>query len=313
MPPRTVTIALVALLIAGCGEDPQPSRRIIAGPPGSENPHGGSPNPHGGMSKTQGGMANPHGGMAMPRGGRPGQMSRPAATGPEVHLGSMVMTAPDGWQRQQVPERGFILADFSLPAAEGDIAGGRLTISGVKASAPVDAMMDYWRQQFTGTPTETPQETREISGVSVVLVGMSGAFGGQPQGANTATGNTGDRMQVATFILDGRRYGIKCVGPTKTMANSEGAFMAFIESLRRPEPPSTKAGPAKPEPPAAPEDPKPETAEPEATQPETAEPEATQSEATEPESPQPEVLGPEATEPETSDEETPDPEASEAP
>ena len=275
MTPRIVTIMLIALLVAGCGENPQPTRRTIADQPNQKDPHGGMPKPHGAM---------------------PGQMARPPVTGPEVRLGSMVMTAPDGWQRKQPRSPQITLAEFSLPAAEGDTNGGRLTISHVGGN--IDALMDYWRRQFIGNPTEEPQETKEISGVSVVVVGLSGTFSGQRQESETATQHAGHRMRAAIFSVGSRPFVVKCVGPKKTMANSEDAFMAFLDSLKRPEPPSTKMEPVKPKSPATPDATEPDATEPEPPQPETPAPDATEpateSESSEGETPAPETPAPEA-------------------
>ncbi|NQU25584.1 MAG: hypothetical protein HQ567_30225 [Candidatus Nealsonbacteria bacterium] len=268
MIPKLVTLATVALLLAGCGDDPQPTRRTIADQSDQADPHGGETNPHGSAP-------NPHGGMA-------GQTSRPAATGPQVSLGAMVMTAPDGWQRKQASSQ-FLLAEFSLPQAEGDTAGGRLTVTGVGGT--VAANVERWKGQFGGNPTDESQETKEIGGVSVAMVSLSGTFADQHAMGGPVTQRPGYRMRAAIFHVGSQQFIIKCVGPKKTMANSEGAFTTFIESLKRPEPPSTKPGPAKPESPPTPDATKPDATKPDATEPDATEPDATEPDATEPETP----------------------------
>ena len=88
---KLVVIATSALLLTGCGENPQPTKRDLPEEPSATSPDGCT--------------ADPHAGMSSPRGGMPMAMPRPSATGPEVHLGAMVLTAPDGWTRKQPKSR----------------------------------------------------------------------------------------------------------------------------------------------------------------------------------------------------------------
>ncbi len=175
---------------------------------------------------------------AAPRG-----MGRPQALGPEVSLGAVYLTAPEGWIRKQ-PRSDFVLAEFNLSRAQGDGADGRLTVTAVGGS--IEANVDRWRQQFGGKPEEESREHLEIAGLKVALVDFSGTYLDQPMGIGPAEPRPAYRMLAAIFGVGGRQYILKCYGPQRTIADHADEFLAFIGSVKSAGPSSGAPESAKP-------------------------------------------------------------------
>ena len=271
---RLLTIALSALLLTACGKDPQPTGRK-------------TPNPHAGMS-------NPHAGMS-------GSMGVAMAGGPEVRVGSMVLTAPDGWIRQQ-PTANITLAVFGLPRADGDTDDGRLTVTEVGGS--VENNMAFWRDQFDGQPTHESQETVDVAGTQVVLVDIRGSHNGANQTQTPAAEQPAYRVRAAIFTLAGKQFIVKCSGPEKTIAEREEEFIGFINSLSPPKPEAAKgekSDAAEPtsDKPLAPNPTSPDPTSPDPTSPDPTSPDPTSPDPKPPgdEPPQPESPEPPSTEP----------------
>ncbi|NQT11107.1 MAG: hypothetical protein HQ582_00060 [Planctomycetes bacterium] len=209
--------ALAALLVAGCGDARKPTVRGGAAEPAAPSADVSAPEAAAHPPLHGESFPSPHGELS------------PESLGPEVVLGSMSLTAPDGWTRKR-PSSGFVLAEFTLPRAEEDLADGRLTVTSVAGS--VEANIVRWRGQFGGNPEKQSQEPIDVSGIPITLVDLSGTYGGQQMGPMSAEPRPGYRMQAAVFSLEGRQFIIKAVGPEKTMARHADAFTALVRSLK---------------------------------------------------------------------------------
>jgi hypothetical protein len=206
---RSLTgMVLAFLLLPGCGDRHHPSvRRAVE----ESEQKSTSPN------ETAGGFQE----QVVPQ--------QPAkASGPEVDLGAVKLTAPEGWVRKRPPIE-FIRAEFSLPCAEGDPADGRLTVS--VAGGSVQVNVDRWKQQFTGKIENESQEQLDVSGKAVTLVDYTGTYVEQ-RGMGPSTERPGYRMLGAIFDVDGQLHFIKAYGPAKTMAAHADEFRTFVRSLK---------------------------------------------------------------------------------
>jgi hypothetical protein len=123
------------------------------------------------------------------------------------------------------------LAEFSFPPAEGDQAGGRVTVS--LAGGSVQANIDRWRQQFGGKPEKESQERITVAGVPVTLVDLSGTFNDQRGPFAPAVAHPGYRMMAAILDLEGQLAFVKAYAPAKTMAVHGQEFQKFVRSLSR--------------------------------------------------------------------------------
>ena len=151
------------------------------------------------------------------------------ASGGQVDLAAIRLTAPDSWNRKQ-PQSGFVAAEFGLPRAEGDDNDGRLTIS--VAGGSVKDNIDRWRGQFGGNLQNDSQQEQEIAGTQVTVVDFSGTYNDQPGPFAPGVERQGYRMLAAIIPVSDQLHFIKAYGPEKTIAQHEQAFRAFLETLQ---------------------------------------------------------------------------------
>ena len=152
----------------------------------------------------------------------------PSVTTAAVELDAITLQAPPGWTRKPAGSQ-FVLAEFNLPRAEGDVADGRLTIS--TAGGSVEANIDRWKGQFK-QPTASKQDVVDIEGLKATIVDLTGDFNDQRGPFAPAEQRTGYRMIAAVVPVDGQLHFIKATGPQKTIASHADAIHQFIRSTR---------------------------------------------------------------------------------
>ncbi len=167
-------------------------------------------------------------------------MHPPAAAAPEsdlssesgqVTVGPYALSPPENWQRKS-SRSSMIMAEFSLPKAEGDPADGRLTIS--QAGGSIEANIDRWRGQFQPEPEKEDVRELDANGKQITVVDFSGDYMDSRGPMFPAEKQTGYRM-LAAIIPDGdQSYFIKAYGPRKTMEKHADEFQDFVQSLKTP-------------------------------------------------------------------------------
>ena len=93
-----------------------------------------------------------------------------------MELDAITLTAPEGWGRKPTSS-GFLLAEFTLPRADGDDWDGRLTVS--SAGGDIEANIDRWRGQFGGKPSNETRRKIEADGLEIAIVDLSGDYSDQ--------------------------------------------------------------------------------------------------------------------------------------
>ncbi len=200
-------LMLAGLMLTGCTDQRRPTKQTTK------------------IDESAAPATPPHG---MPPQGMPQGMPPASSSGPEVRLADLVLTAPEGWARKQ-PRTPFTLAEFSLPAAEGDSQAARLTIT--VAGGGVEMNVNRWRGQFGGSEEQQPQEI-EIAGRKVTFVDFSGTDQGQ-HGTMAPQGKQEGQRMLGAIIPLGRQLGfIKCTGPEKTVAAHAEEFNAYVRSMK---------------------------------------------------------------------------------
>ncbi len=209
---------LVAVASLGCGKSSGP-----------QTPRGDIPvnlNSPGKSAEPQGEPATPHHG-AGPR--------ADYGSGPEVRLADITLTAPAAWKRNPKPSSSFYLAEFTLPHAGKDSEDGRVVVSIV--GGPIESNIDLWKGQIDGAGDNARQEKKEIAGLAVTFLDLSGEYNGQHGQSAAGTSHPGYRMIVAVIPIGDQLHFIKAVGPQQTIAAHVEAINAFVGSLKRnPEP-----------------------------------------------------------------------------
>ncbi len=150
---------------------------------------------------------------------------------------SLSLEAPTGWKRVQ-PKSNMVETEFSIPAAEGDTASGRMTVMG--AGGSVQANIDRWYGQFTqpdGSPTKDKASTKKlnVSGSAVTLVDVSGTFKDMP-GGPFAGGQAIDRpnyrmLAAIVEVPDRGSYFLKFYGPSATVSANADGFRKMVEGM----------------------------------------------------------------------------------
>jgi hypothetical protein len=173
-------------------------------------------------------------------------LSRTAVAQPAVADNALAFTiadaaisleAPTGWKRVQ-PKSNMIETEFSIPAAEGDAAPGRMTVMG--AGGSVQANIDRWYGQFTqpdGSATKDKASTKKlnVSGSAVTLVDVSGTYKDMP-GGPFAGGQAVDRpnyrmLAAIVEVPDRGSYFLKFYGPSATVSANADGFRKMVEGM----------------------------------------------------------------------------------
>lgn len=171
---------------------------------------------------------------------------RPAAAqddAPEPHPialaeGALLLEVPGGWEPVK-PKFRIIAHEFSLPAAEGDPAPGRMTIS--TATGGTEANIARWIGQFRSPEGGALQgenkkvEKKSVDGLEVHLVDLRGDFQDRPGPfAPRAVNRPNYRMLGAIVPTEGSgTWFLKLYGPAETMKAAEKGFRKMIEGLRK--------------------------------------------------------------------------------
>ena len=198
------------LFLSGCGDSPRVERKPLTEPI-TESPKAAMP------------VEPP----TAPEGMH--EMAAPAdVSSNEVNLGKYVLTAPKSWTRKP-PKSEMIMAEFTVPRAEGDAADGRLTVTAAGGSGQDN--VDRLRGQFVGKPEKESTEKLDVFGVPVTLVDFTGTYqAGMMMAPAPAMPNY--RMLGAIFDIGGQLHFLKCYGPAKTIAARADEFHALVKSLK---------------------------------------------------------------------------------
>ncbi len=145
-------------------------------------------------------------------------------------LEQLVLTVPEGWQRKEVSSN-FLLAEFTLPKAEGAEADGRLTVS--MAGGSVEANLERWRDQFGGKPERATEDKKKVGELEVTIVDYMGEFNDQRGPFAPPTKRANYRMLAAVIPVDGQLHFVKATGPQETIAAHAERFHEFVGSAAK--------------------------------------------------------------------------------
>lgn len=147
-----------------------------------------------------------------------------------VKLGKdkIVLHAPGDWKSIEPKFKGIVDYEFSISAAEGDERPGRMTIGG--AGGGVEPNIGRWIGQFDGAKSK--REEMKVAEQTVYSVDVTGAFkDGPPFGKKIL--REGYRLMAVIITTEKLgSYYVKFVGPKKTIAANEEAFMKMVKGLK---------------------------------------------------------------------------------
>lgn len=151
----------------------------------------------------------------------------------EVEAGDLKLTVPSTWKQQQ-PSNNLRLAQFAIPAVEGDTEGAELVISPPIGGTRVDNIT-RWVNQFEAGGRELVMSQGKCPQGEYVLVQLSGTYKrsiGPPIRGKTEPAPDYKMHGVMLSVMkDGKSVGnyfLKLTGPAKTVAANEEALRASI-------------------------------------------------------------------------------------
>lgn len=236
-------LAVSAALIAGCSDNEGELVERAPSTPGAESPQdvamntgsGQLPPDHPPMSGGPMGnnpMMNPNTALM------PGPKSEVKLEGQKVTIGPLSFEIGSSWQSTP-PSSSMRVAQFSIPAAEGDPEPAELAIfQGIGGSA--DQNIERWIGQFQSPDGAEPvRQEQTVNGLIVKTLNVkgtyTGAMGGPMSGGMGQVGGGGPKpnsqMLAAVVEGPGGPWHFKFVGPEKTVAAHQAEFDKLISSL----------------------------------------------------------------------------------
>ena len=215
LPSLGATTAILALLLAGCREEPVRTYRTAKDtPPPAADPHAGHDH-----------ARTPDAG-ALPPGHPPlgtGPASAPAATTPPVS-DSLTWAAPDHWAAK--PLGAMRRGSFTARNAAGE-ADCSIFVFGA-AQNPLLDNINRWRGQIGLAPLSEAQlpaesSTLEHAGLRFTTIDLAGP----PPAAGSAT-----RVLGAILYRGDEAWFFKLTGPDAVVAAERASFLDFLRTVR---------------------------------------------------------------------------------
>lgn len=139
----------------------------------------------------------------------------------EVQIGPMCLVAPKTWTRER-PPIDLILAQFSLPRANGDPADATLTVAA--AGENNSQSLRNLRKFQSRKPGQGGVEQLRIAEKEVVLLDNSTDAGDGSEGRY--------RTLNAMVFAGGKVYFVNCSGPERTVGERAGEFRNFLQTMK---------------------------------------------------------------------------------
>lgn len=153
----------------------------------------------------------------------------------QIKFSGYAVTAPAAW-KQEEPRNNIVDFEFSIKPVEGDERAGRFTL--MDATGSLKDNIERWYGQFTqadgsATRDKAKVEEKEIAGLKVHVVDISGTFKDQAGPFAPATMRENYRMLAAIIPTDGGTWFAKFVGPAATVEEHAEGFQKMIDSLKK--------------------------------------------------------------------------------
>lgn len=152
--------------------------------------------------------------------------------------GELKYTVPEGWVAEK-PTSSMRVAQYKLPKAAGDLEDANLVLYyfGQGQGGSTEANIDRWinqMQQPDGKPSKEKarSETMTVNGLKVTTVDVTGTYSAEmTPGSGSFSNNANYRLRAAVVETPKGSYFAKLVGPEKTVAQWDQAFMSYVKSF----------------------------------------------------------------------------------
>ncbi|MEX0818234.1 MAG: hypothetical protein WD070_01535, partial [Pirellulaceae bacterium] len=146
----------------------------------------------------------------------------------EAKVGEITLKTPANW-KQSEPTSSLRLAQFEIPAAEGDKEPAELAIFSFGGGGGVQANIDRWVDQFHADGRKSKVTTGKSDFGQYVIVDVVGTYKkpvGPPVLRKTEA-MKGARMLAAILAVEGKgNYFLKMTGEDATVSAAADAFRA---------------------------------------------------------------------------------------
>lgn len=130
-------------------------------------------------------------------------------------------------------------AQYKLPKVEGDGEDASLVLYyfGAGQGGSIEANIDRWTGQMeqpdgTSSKEKAKTETLTVNGLKVTMVDVKGRFTAEMSpGSGTRHNNPGYRLRAAIVETPKGPFFAKLVGPEKTVARWDQAFIDYVKSF----------------------------------------------------------------------------------
>jgi hypothetical protein len=160
-----------------------------------------------------------------------------ADEGTVVTIAGMKSTTPADW-KQETPSSSMRMAQFKLPAAEGDKDGAELAVFKMVASGSVDQNLDRQRAKFLPAQgkdkVEETKDKLKVGAIDATCLDLTGTYKKKESPmAEKFTPVPGQRQLYVLFdSKEGDSYYLVLLGPEKTVAKHKQAFEEWLKNFK---------------------------------------------------------------------------------
>ncbi|MEP6636790.1 MAG: hypothetical protein ABJB97_08700 [Acidobacteriota bacterium] len=161
----------------------------------------------------------------------PSSPQSPANAEPQLRF-----KAPDGWVNEQSASK-MRVAQYKLPKVEGDSEDASLVLYyfGTQQGGSAQANVDRWigqMKQADALVAKPKTETITVNGLKMTTVDAAGTYTAEMSpGSGTFYNKLDYRLLAAVVETPKGPYFAKLVGPAKTVARWEKAYMDYVHSF----------------------------------------------------------------------------------
>ncbi len=171
-------------------------------------------------------------------GGLGGPKASSASQSPQKASGELKYIVPEGWVTEKTTSS-MRVAQYKLPKATGDTDDASLVVYyfGQGLGGDAAANIDHWVNQMQqpdgqSSAERAKQETLTVNGLKATTVDLAGTYTAEMSPGSGAFNNKpGYRLRAAVVETPKGSYFLKLVGPEKTVAQWDQAFMAYLKSF----------------------------------------------------------------------------------
>jgi hypothetical protein len=154
-----------------------------------------------------------------------------------VTIAGLKSTTPADW-KHETPSSSMRMAQFKLPAAEGDKDGAELAVFKMVASGSIDQNLDRQRAKFLPAQgkdkIEETKDKLKVGAIEATYLDLTGTYKKKESPmAEKFTPVPGQRQLYVLFdSKEGDSYYLVLLGPEKTVAKHKKAFEEWLKNFK---------------------------------------------------------------------------------